>query len=69
MSDATMTELEPTVTKLMSCPWCGKQPIVTSNGRQWEVWHMCQSVEGVTIETRWHNHRSEALAAWNRRAE
>lgn len=55
--------------ELKPCPWCGKQPIVTPVGRQWQVWHVCQSVEGVTIETRWHNHRSEALAAWNRRAE
>ena len=69
MSEPTMTQLEPTMTELKPCPWCVGGAIVVSDGRKWKVWHECQSIEGVEIDTGWHRHRADAIAAWNRRAE
>lgn len=59
-----MSKLEPTLTKLLPCPFCGgKAHIITAVGESWALCDKCKAT------TEAHTDKRFAIAAWNRRVD
>lgn len=79
MSDATRTKLEPTMTELKPCPFCGadaelldvrKFLVVSKFSYIFTYSVKCSNKEcGVKPYTKYSSTEEEAIRAWNRRAE
>ena len=71
MSEPTSTKLEPTMTELKPCPWCGAKAEVWQDGVR--TWGLIEHKPDCWLAYDIPRHKQEIpraeFAAWNRRDE